>query len=187
MRKSRKTTVFSPAHTFSYHTPVCGIVVGSQQPVCWYDRVVVGLRPSGRCSMNRPLLRCVPVLFILVVSLTLISCGTSSNRVLESISVSPQTGSGQVQYVATGTFSAPPLTITPLPVNWCVKLAPLASPGICGPPGNSDPGITSQGLATCGTSTLGATVTALAPSDPKLPLNAQGVPMVSGSSALNCP
>ena len=93
----------------------------------------------------------------------------------------------RLQYVATGTFSAPPLTVTPLPVNWCVKLAPLASPGVCGPPGNSDPGITSQGLATCGTSTLGATVTPLAPSDSKLPLNAQGVPMVSGSAALDCP
>lgn len=137
--------------------------------------------------MNRPLLRCVPVLFTLAVSLMLISCGTSSNRVLESISVSPQIGSGQVQYVATGTFSAPPLTITPLPVNWCIKLAPLASPGVCGPPGSINPGVTSQGFATCGASTLGATVTALAPADPKLPLNAQAVPMVSGSAVLDCP
>jgi hypothetical protein len=118
---------------------------------------------------------------------SLLSCGGGSNRMLQSISVSPQVGNGQVQYVATGTFSAPPIKVTPLPVNWCVKTSLLGTAGVCGPPGSINPGITSQGLAACGTSSFSANVTALAPADPKLPLNSTGVPMVSGTATLQCP
>ena len=137
--------------------------------------------------MNRPLIRAVFFGVLVLAVLSLLSCGGGSGRMLQSISVSPQIANGQVQYVATGTFSASPTTVTPLPVNWCLKTSLVATPGVCGPPGSNNPGITSQGLASCGTSPFSANVTAMAPSDPKLPLNSQGVPMVSGTAQLVCP
>ena len=77
---------------------------------------------------------------LLLATLSMLSCGASSNRVLESISVSPEAGNGQVQFVATGTFSDPPTKVTPLPVNWMVP-APL---GLCMPAGCATATITSQ-------------------------------------------
>lgn len=59
----------------------------------------------------------------LVLSLTLacfaLSCG-SSGRHLQSITLTQTAiNNGQeVQFVATGTFSAAPITVTPLPVDW---------------------------------------------------------------------
>jgi hypothetical protein len=137
--------------------------------------------------VNRSSSHAVVLAIVALAVLSLLSCGGGSSRMLQSISVSPQIANGQVQYVATGTFSAPPTTVTPLPVNWCVKTSLVATAGVCGPPGNTNPGITSQGLASCGTSPLSANVTAMAPADPKLPLNSQGVPMVSGTAMLACP
>ena len=48
----------------------------------------------------------VSLLLTLSLALLTLSCGDSSNRVLQSISVGPQTANGQVQFVATGTFVA---------------------------------------------------------------------------------
>lgn len=136
--------------------------------------------------MNGILVRISLSLALLLAAIFMLSCGASSNRVLESISVSPQAGNGQVQFVATGTFSAPPVKVTPLPVNWCVKNPKMASPELCAPP-STPPVITSQGLATCGTLTFSLSVFAEAPADPNLPLNAQGVPGVVGTATLVCP
>lgn len=55
------------------------------------------------------------ILLLLVTSLTL-SCGTG--RRLQSISISQTVNGQQIQFVAAGTFSAPPITVTPLPVQW---------------------------------------------------------------------
>ncbi len=137
--------------------------------------------------MNGILVRVSLALGLLLACLFVLSCGGgSSNRVLESISVSPQAGNGLVQYIATGTFSAPPVKVTPLPVNWCVQNPKSASPALCAPP-STPPVITSQGSATCGTLTFSVSVFAEAPADPRLPLNAQGVPGVIGTATLGCP
>ena len=62
------------------------------------------------------------VLLLLVVASLALSCGSGSGsgRQLQSITISQTAiNNGQAdQFVATGTFSAPPTTVTPLPVNW---------------------------------------------------------------------
>jgi hypothetical protein len=67
------------------------------------------------------------ILLLSAASLTL-ACGssTSNSRQLQSITINDSIIGDQVSFVATGTFSAPPTTVTPLPVSW--SLAP--------PPGN---------------------------------------------------
>jgi len=136
--------------------------------------------------MNAILVRVSLALALLVAAFFMLSCGGGSNRVLESISVIPQARNGQAQFVATGTFSAPPIKVTPLPVNWTVGPQPM-SPQTCTPPGCAFPAITSRGLATCGAGPINGTVTAEAPADPKLPLNSTGGPVVSGTAILVCP
>jgi len=131
--------------------------------------------------MRGILVRVSFVLGLLLAALFSLSCGASSGRMLESISVSPQAGHGQVQFVATGTFTAPPVKVTPLAVNWTLPAQPLCAG--CGA------GLTPQGLATCPIlpPNVNVPVTASAPVDPKLPLNSQSVPTVSGTATLVCP
>lgn len=65
------------------------------------------------------------ILLLLATSLAL-SCG-SSGRQLQSITIMQlhETGNGdQLELVATGTFSVPPTTVTPLPVFWFADLPP---------------------------------------------------------------
>jgi hypothetical protein len=57
----------------------------------------------------------IPVLALACFAL---SCG--SGRRLQSITISQTTNGTQITFVSTGTFSAPPTTVTPLPVNWYV-------------------------------------------------------------------
>lgn len=118
------------------------------------------------------------------------SCGgANSSRMLQSISIRPSTANpqnGQAQFVATGTFTASPATVTPLPVNWGGPVLPMSDVSACTP--NGCPGIDNQGLATCGQTWSGrVTVTASAPRDPNLPLYTQNVPGVSATATLNCP
>lgn len=105
---------------------------------------------------------------------------------LESISISPSTvttsADGQVHFVATGTFSAPPVTVSPLPVNWSGNW--LAVPLYCLSGGCA--GMNPTGVAVCFGNTLGVTITASAPSDPNLSLGTKNVPIVSGTATLNC-
>jgi hypothetical protein len=61
------------------------------------------------------------ILLLLATSLAL-SCGSGSGRQLQSITISQTVSGQQIQFVATGTFSAAPITVTPLPVFW--SLAP---------------------------------------------------------------
>jgi hypothetical protein len=60
------------------------------------------------------------VLLILVVTSLTLSCGSGSGRHLQSITLTQTAiNNGQEdQFVATGTFSEPPTTVTPLPVDW---------------------------------------------------------------------
>ncbi len=61
--------------------------------------------------------------------LAIASCGGSANRQLASISISPATGSGAASYTATGTFTASPVTVTPLPVSWFIMGPGIDPPG----------------------------------------------------------
>ena len=64
------------------------------------------------------------VLLLTITSLTL-TCGTSgSNRQLQSIAINSVTNGEQIQFLATGTFSAPPITVSPLPVSWSLDVPP---------------------------------------------------------------
>ena len=113
-----------------------------------------------RIAMNR---YCVLILLLPVTLLTL-ACG-SSNRQLQSINITATTEVGQVQFTATGTFSEPPTTVAPLPVDW--------ANGFLAPPAeNVDYTLTTQSYVL---SCLGSPprtevqVTALAPQNPSGP------------------
>jgi hypothetical protein len=137
--------------------------------------------------MNRPGLATL-LAFTAVVAM---SCGsTNSNRMLQSISISPSSvtaQNGHAQFVATGTFSASPITVTLLLVNWGGPALPMSlNPVACTPSGC--PGIDNLGMATCGQTWSGTvTITASAPRDPKVSLGTQNVPMLSATATLNCP
>jgi hypothetical protein len=126
-----------------------------------------------------------PILFTAVV---LTSCGGGSNRVLESISLSPNPATaknGTVQLVATGTFSSAPVTVSPLPVDWsqspCDDLCDIR-PALIGPIN-----VNSEGLATCAVGYSGtASVKAVAPKDPKLAPDTQNVPVITGTASITC-
>jgi len=66
-------------------------------------------------KLTHPLLR---LLLVLASAWLITACG--SGRHLQSITLAQTAVNNgeQVQFVATGTFSAPPTTITPLPVDW---------------------------------------------------------------------
>jgi len=57
-------------------------------------------------------------------------CVADSDRVLQSISISPNTATGaSASYTATGTYSSAPVTVTPLSVSWFVMGPGLDPPG----------------------------------------------------------
>jgi hypothetical protein len=111
-----------------------------------------------------------------LAALLTLACGSGNNstslgndpsgRQLQSITISQTANGQQVQFVATGTFSAPPKTVTPLPVMWGLQLyAP--------PPGNLDYTLTTQpyvfNCATMGSEA--GPVSAIAPSNPSAPMS----------------
>lgn len=119
------------------------------------------------------------------------SCGGGGgNRVLQSISISPNpavTTSGQVQLVATGIYSSSPMTVTPLAVNWSGPAYPeaAANPAPCAV--GHCPTVNASGLLSCGVNFTGTfTVTASAPVDPRQALTAENEPMVSGTTTVSC-
>jgi len=133
----------------------------------------------NRVAMNR---YCVLILFLLVTLLTL-ACG-NSNRRLQSITIRAATNGAQIQFTATGTFSAPPTTVAPLPVDWSAGL--LAPP----PPGNLDYTLSTQPYVfNCAGSGTEVQVTAIAPEDPGAPISGSlpFVKLVMADSARACP
>ncbi len=128
---------------------------------------------------------------ILVLSLAtaLCGCGGGAPRMLTALYISPNPATaqnGQVQLVATGTFSSSPTSVTPLAVNWSGPAFPSANSVAPCAVGNC-PTIDANGLLTCGSSYSGTfTISASAPADPKQPLDAQGVPMISATDQINC-
>jgi hypothetical protein len=132
----------------------------------------------------------VGVFSLFLCGLLAAGCGGGGNRVLQSISISPNpavTTSGGVQLVATGTYSTSPLTVRPMAVNWYGPAFPEATANPVSCAVGYCPTIDASGMLTCGSHYTGTfTVTASAPVDPKEPLTAQNVPTVSGTTTVSC-
>ena len=103
-----------------------------------------------------------PLIPVLALACFALSCGSS--RRLQSITISQTTSGTQITFVATGTFSAPPTTVTPLPVSWYVGAVgaqytlttqPFSTSNVCPPVASPAVGL----------------LVAMAPADPKAPSN----------------
>jgi hypothetical protein len=77
--------------------------------------------PRG-VAMNRPLTSLSLVLLVALLAGITLSCGSGGGRQLQSITINATASGNQVQLVATGGYSAPPTTVTPLPVFWTIDL-----------------------------------------------------------------
>ncbi len=87
---------------------------------------------------------------VAVLGLAAGGCGGSGNRELQSLSISPATGSDNgspVQFTATGHWSESPTAVTPQTATW----------GACTNAGvpTTDVTVSSAGLATCGSTAKG--------------------------------
>ncbi|HTS37965.1 MAG TPA: hypothetical protein VMH04_19975 [Candidatus Solibacter sp.] len=116
---------------------------------------------------------------LIVASLTL-GCGGGSGRQLQSISISQTTSNGQLAYIATGTFSAPPNTVSPLPVDWTSQLMAPA-------PSEYSYTLTTQPFVPVCTGTAPGLVVAFAPANPDAPSSGSTKKVVTGVLAFNCP
>ena len=119
----------------------------------------------------------------IILAFLCVGCGNSNPRELQSVTITPQTADAstfaghQVQFVATGHYSKPPTTISPVTVLWSVYKPPLAT-------------INQNGLAQCSVGMTGdATVLAYAPSEPSLPISklSSSKRPVLGMAQLSCP
>lgn len=126
------------------------------------------------------------IVLLSTASLTL-ACGSSSNnsgRQLQSISINSTVVGQQVQFTATGTFSAPPTTVTPLPVSdW--GIGPFAPP-----PANVQYTLTTQPFVyDCTGPGPTLPVSTLAPSDPTAPATGSlpWANVVTATAPIPCP
>ena len=118
---------------------------------------------------------------LLVVSLSVLGCG-NNNRQLQSITIARSVNGGQIQFVATGTISAAPTTVTPLPVDWTV--GPMAPP----PPSYSYTLTTQPFVFDCTSSKSSPLpVVAFAPPNPKAPSSGSVPTVIQASAAIDCP
>jgi hypothetical protein len=120
------------------------------------------------------------ILLLLVNFLTL-SCGSGrdSNRQLESITITQTANGQQIEFVATGHFSSPPVTVTSIPAEWSDQL--MAPP----PPQYT---LTPQPfLFECADSSGPTAIVAYAPSNANAPLSGSWSGMVQASTVINCP
>lgn len=131
--------------------------------------------------------------FLLVLAAAImLACGSSSaNRMLQSVTLSPATADGQsypggqVQFTATGIYSARPSPVTPLSASW----------GACDLGGNStsDVSVSASGIAECATGSVGTyTVWAFGSNPSKGTCGAinacgGGCGRITGTAQLTCP
>jgi hypothetical protein len=123
-----------------------------------------------------------PSLLVLAASVTL-SCGSgnsNSGRQLQSITVVQVQNGSQFQFIATGTFSAPPTTVMPLPVDWTNGL--MAPP----PPTYNYTLSTQPYVYNCDGSGL-IQVVAFAPPNPDAPSSGSVSQVVQGVATFTCP
>jgi hypothetical protein len=119
------------------------------------------------------------ILLVPVTSLTL-ACGSGSdpNRQLQSIAINSVVTRQQIQFVATGTYSAPPTTVSPLPVSW--SYAP--------PPGQYT--LTAQPFSfNCAQPESPGPIVAMAPVNPNAPSTGSNstTSMIVTSGPIPCP
>jgi hypothetical protein len=117
--------------------------------------------------------------FLLLIATITLACG--SGRQLQSISITKTFNGQQIEFVATGTFSAPPTTVTPLPVDWTVGI-------MLPPPRQYSYTLTTQPYeATC-TDAIGLAlpVVAFAPANPDAPVSGSVSKVVSQSASIGC-
>jgi hypothetical protein len=105
--------------------------------------------------------------------------GSLSGRQLQSISIQETESGGEIQLTATGTFSSPPTTVSPLPVFW--SFAP--------PPGQYTLSTQPFLLQCTTTGTYPRPIIAWAPANPNAPSSGSmsGTQMVNASTSINCP
>ena len=137
--------------------------------------------------------------FLLLLAIT--GCGgtsmMNSTRQLQSLMVTPSAADAQnfpgakVQFMATGTFSMAPMTVTSPPVLWSV-----GSPSFMSPTPmpmsmamSTGPSKDANGVAQCNGFTGITTIEATAPADPNMPITQMNAMMrtVSGMGQLTCP
>jgi hypothetical protein len=121
---------------------------------------------------------------LLFAAILTLACGSSpSSRQLRSITIHTVVNGSELQFTATGTYSAPPTTVTPLPVNW--------SFGLMAPPPNTlQYTLTTQPfIFNCLSAGPFAGVTAVAPSDPNAPATGTlpFAKMTVASASTTCP
>jgi len=119
-------------------------------------------------------------LLFLTAAMT-VSCGSGgsssgSNRQLQSIAIHEVSNGGDVSFTATGTYNAPPVTVTPLPASWYIQDPParylLTTQPFVVPCLSVAPG-----------------VTAVAPADPNAPTSGSfsSTKMIMATVPINCP
>lgn len=121
----------------------------------------------------------LPFLVVLTsVACILLACGSGSNRQLQSITINPAVNGEQIQFTATGTFSAPPTTVTPLPVSWSYA-PPPPQYNLTTVPFSFD----------CAHPESPGPIVAMAPADPNAPSSGSmsATKMVSASGPIPCP
>jgi len=127
-----------------------------------------------------------PFFILLATASMILACGssTSSSRQLQSITINSTVSGQQVQFTATGTFSAPPTTVSPLPVG-DLGIGPFAPP-----PENVQYTLTTQPfLFDCTGSGPYLPVSTLAPSDPNAPTTGSlpWAKVVTSTAPIPCP
>jgi hypothetical protein len=119
------------------------------------------------------------VVSVILLLLVIVGCGSHA-RELQSMSISPATGSGQVQFVATGHYNQAPFTMSPLPALWVLYLTG----------GKSGATITQDGTAACDPGVSGTFwIIVYAPADPQIPIDkiATAKKVVVATAVINCP
>ena len=118
---------------------------------------------------------------LLLASLSILGCGSNSSRQLRSITIVRTVSGEQVQFIATGTFSAAPTTVTPLPVDW--TMGPMAPP----PPRYTYTLTTQPFVFDCTASRPGTPVVAFAPPNPNAPNSGSVATVIQASTPIDCP
>ncbi len=116
------------------------------------------------------------VIFLLLVTCLTLACG--SNRQLRSITINAAVNGEQIQFTATGTFSASPTSVSPLPVSWSYA-----------PPPSQYELTTVPFSFDCAHPESPGPIVAMAPADAHAPSSGStsGTKMVSASASIPCP
>ncbi len=124
----------------------------------------------------------LPCVALIVLAISMMDCG-SSNRQLQSVTISPNTANSQAQFTATGSYSDGS-KVTSLPALW-FPLRPWYNA--------ANPvqffTLDATGGASCNGNAGTFNVVATAPTDPGFPLSQMSstTPQVSGTAQLTCP